>query len=337
MNIEEIKEYLNSKKDKIKNGAIKVASAALVTSMLAGGAMGLTGCQNNIIEYPKGQTITENPSTGEIQPSENFKKVVPDKPLEQYSGEEKVDMFVQNYAENNDFEYDRVQIGKSFDKENQEKVTSVMFINTDDWSFVNVKVPFEVFEECAKILNKNLSESDYTMSFNVNKDKEEYEKIADYIWKVANENHPLSAREEKKQLEELQKSVVGQLDRVMKQVVDKHTPFAKVNKVNSISFNKLFVGSDPYGNEMYKYYLNLIYLIDSEASGVNYKRFYVDDLNEERFEELKSKVSVEPDPEYGEYVVNRKKNLEEYKMLAEYVLGILKQKYPDCFEDTMER
>ncbi len=78
-------------------------------------------------------------------------------------------------------------------------------------------------------------------------------------------------------------------------------------------------------------------MVDSESSIIDYSSFNVDELNEERFEELKNKVSVEPDPETGEYVLNRKKNLDEYKMLAEYVLGILKQKYPDCFEDTMER
>ena len=44
MNIEEIKDYINSKKDKIKNGAIKATSIALVAGMLLSGGLGLTGC-----------------------------------------------------------------------------------------------------------------------------------------------------------------------------------------------------------------------------------------------------------------------------------------------------
>ena len=42
MNIEEIKDYINSKKDKIKSGAIKATSTALVAGMLLSGSMGLT-------------------------------------------------------------------------------------------------------------------------------------------------------------------------------------------------------------------------------------------------------------------------------------------------------
>ncbi len=124
----------------------------------------------------------------------------------------------------------------------------------------------------------------------------------------------------------------------MKKVVDKQTPpLAYVYKVKNISFVKLFVGFDNEDQEVYKYRLTLQYMVDSESSIINYARFGVCELTDEKFEELKNKVSVEPDPVYGEYVLNRKNNLEEYKMLAEYVLGILKQKYPDCFEDTMER
>lgn len=335
-------------RDNLRKSSVKIICAALATAALFTCCIGFAGCE--LIQNTFGGGIRYNTQSEEVQPSENFVKVEYSKSLTEYTGEEKIDIFLQNYAENNDFTFDRLEIVKSNDKLSGDSVTLLKFVNCRDkvWIYLDVYLPYEEYEECAKLIGKDQKTTGEIVIY-IKKNKEVYAKLSDYLWEQMSSNHTMSAREEQ---ELFNNSPELQLEAAFRRVDKLLSPRMKFECFYSFVIEKSLKQDNSYSygitanytaaavesDGSYSYIITPDHVERTEGSSngtSDYYDRYLCDISEDEYDVFKGLTSAKPETIYDQnnqiktetFTIIVENEPEVYKLIAKIALDRFKEKW----------
>ena len=359
MNIEEIKEYLNSKKDKIKSGAVKATSTALVAGMLLSGGLGLTGCVKDP-NNPNNTTVITDPNNKFETTEDPDRLGDPDyvkqeftRPLEEYTTKEKFDICIENYMLTDRITYDLFMLVPEVDLAKGEKY---VLVNPADGNKIgytdcNFKLDYSIYEQVKKALGTN---------DNLIYVSTENKELCDLIFNDLYAKYKDTDREQERQkkLEQAKnpttpKTFAEKLDKYNEELVDllvKNNVERKPEIPCSITNIKVGYGYSRDYSEEDGYHSSIHDNIESNYNYIewkwNFRRDYDINSNGEKTdvkyesswyyvefpidEDLMSKIaSVVPGDYINDYKLERTlDNREQWEKLCEIIAPYLAEKFP---------